>query len=85
LSSNREVWENVSEARTERVELVGDRWIFPLNIDENSHFNGELKMIGIILAQLFLDTGIIQQFTLVNGQVSHLVLFAKQINGDLNY
>lgn len=60
--------------------------IFPLNIDENSHFNGELKMIGIILAyQLFLDTGIIQQFTLVNGQVSHLVLFAKQVNGDLNY
>jgi hypothetical protein len=43
-------------------------------------------MIGIILAyQLFLDTGIIQQFTLVNGQVSHLVLFAKQVNGDLNY
>jgi hypothetical protein len=22
---------------------------------------------------------------LVNGQVSHLVLFAKQVNGDLNY
>lgn len=59
---------------------------FPLNIDENSQFNGEVDMIGIILAyQLFLDTGIIQKFTLVNGQVSHLVLFAKQVNGDLNY